>query len=181
MFPGSKSNSIDADDAVTALNHNVRALFAKKGQGDKRGNYRLVGGTWMDKPGTFRVNSAFQNDATSPLLHDPSAGAGISQAEDRAAFLADGGSPADDLLANGADSPFSILAGEDRMSSTALESFTQSPASFFNCFACHNTQAITARGVTLDKDRAGTKLVDPKLINISHVFSQFVLEESVLP
>jgi hypothetical protein len=59
-----------------------------------------------------------------------------------------------------------------------MESFTQSPASFFNCFACHNTQAITARGVSLDKDGSGKKLLDPKLINVSHVFSQFVLEET---
>src|SRR5262249_27337517 len=73
MFPGSKSNSIDPDDAVTALNHNVRALFAKKAPGDLRGNYRLVGGTWMDKPAFFRANSSFQNDDTSPLLTDPAA------------------------------------------------------------------------------------------------------------
>jgi hypothetical protein len=177
MFPGSKSNSIDPDDAVTALNHNVRALFAKKAPGDIRMNYRLVGGTWMDKPELFRANSSFQNDDTNPLLGGADS-TGVSQGDDRNAFLAGGGKPAQDLLENGADSPFSILAGEDRMSSTAMESFTQSPASFFNCFSCHNTQAVTSRGVPVDKDSAGKKLLDPKLINISHVFSTFVLEET---
>jgi len=178
MFPGSKSNSVDPDDAVTSLNHNMRSLFAKKAKDDLRGNYRLVGGTWMDKPELFRADSPIQNDSTNPLLQGADAGAGVSQADERGAFLADGGVPSDDLLNNGADSPFSILAGEDRMSSTAMESFTQSPASFFNCFSCHNTEAVTARGVPVDKDSSGKKLLDPKLINVSHVFSQFVLEET---
>ena len=102
----------------------------------------------------------------------------IPQNDARTALLGQGGSPIQDLLENGTDSPFSILAGEDRMSSTAMESFTQSPAAFPNCFSCHNTQAITARGVPLAKDGSGRKLLDPKLLNVSHVFSQFVLEET---
>jgi hypothetical protein len=64
------------------------------------------------------------------------------------------------------------------MSSTAMESFTQSPAAFPNCFSCHNTQAITARGVPVEKDSSGRKLLDAKLLNVSHVFTQFVLEET---
>ncbi len=98
----------------------------------------------------------------------------MSQNDERAALLSKGVSPTQDLLENGADSPFSLLAGEDRLSSTAMESFTQSPAAFPNCFACHNTQAVTARGVPVDKDSSSAKLLEPKLINISHVFSQFV-------
>ena len=57
MFPGSKSNTIDPDDAVTSLNHNVEALFASSAgalsPNDKRGHYRLVGAQWMDRPEFF--------------------------------------------------------------------------------------------------------------------------------
>jgi hypothetical protein len=70
-----------------------------------------------------------------------------------------------------------MLAGEDRLSSTAMESFTQAPDNFDNCFTCHNTQAITANGTAFDKDTRGIKLLGPKRINVSHVVSQFVLEE----
>ena len=60
-----------------------------------------------------------------------------------------------------------------------MESFTQGPSSFNNCFTCHNTQAITANGIPLDRDKTGTpvKLLDPGLLNVSHVLSQFLLEE----
>jgi hypothetical protein len=83
------------------------------------------------------------------------------------------------IVADGSDSEFSVLAGEDRLSSTALESFTQGPSSFNNCFTCHNTQAITANGIPLNRDKAGTpiKLLDAGLLNVSHVLSQFLLEE----
>jgi hypothetical protein len=84
---------------------------------------------------------------------------------------------AQDIKDNGSDSVYSILAGEDRMSSTAMESFTQAPGAFNNCFTCHNTQAITANGVPLVKDTSGIKLLDPGLLNVSHILSQFLLEE----
>jgi len=179
MFPGSKSNSIDPDDAVVSLNANVSALFARSpgGQVDPRSHYRLVGGVWMDKPGLFTVNASLQNDPTSPLLQGD-ARPDVPQDADRKMLLASGVHPADDLLTNGTDSPFSILAGEDRMSSTSMESFTQSPAGFPNCFSCHDTQAITARGVPVEKDSSGTTLLSPKRLNVSHLFSQFVLEET---
>jgi hypothetical protein len=84
-----------------------------------------------------------------------------------------------DVKEKGSDSAYSILAGEDRMSSTAMESFTQPPGAFNNCFTCHNTQAITANGIPLKKDTSGTpiKLLDPGLLNVSHILSQFLLEE----
>jgi len=62
-----------------------------------------------------------------------------------------------------------------------MESFTQAPGSFDNCLTCHNTQAITAKGVTLNRDRGGVKLLDPGLLNVSHVLSHFVLEECTAP
>ncbi|MDB4934895.1 MAG: hypothetical protein JWP87_1867 [Labilithrix sp.] len=177
MYPGSKSNGIDADEAIGSLNTNMKALFAQKAPNDKRGRYKLIGATWMDKPAFFKIDSSFQNDQGSALLQNTKRPE-ISQDDERKALLAKGISPTQDLLENGSDSPFSLLAGEDRLSSTAMESFTQSPAAFPNCFACHNTQAVTARGIPSGKDTSSATLLPPKLINISHVFSQFVLEET---
>jgi hypothetical protein len=133
---------------------------------------------------------------TDPLLHslDPSTGlytvpptgpmpppGPAEQADDRAAIWAAGGLQAavQDLIFNGTDSPFSILGGEERMSSTAMETFTQNPSSFFNCFQCHNTMAITTNGVPTLRDTNPNPitLVDAKRINVSHMFSQFVLEQ----
>jgi hypothetical protein len=142
---------------------------------DKRGNYRLVGAQWMDKPRYFAKTSYLQNDETSPMI------AGPHYAQD--GTFVDHGIPKDDLIAdiveNGSDSEFSILAGEDRMSSTAMESFTQAPGAFNNCFTCHNTQGITASGIPTLKDPAPqpVELLKPGLLNVSHVLSQFLLEE----
>jgi hypothetical protein len=124
---------------------------------DRRGNYRLLGAQWLDKPQYFTLNAPFQNDSTSPLASSPNF--------------------AQDLAQNGSDSVFSITGGEDRMSSTAMESFTQSFDTFPNCLSCHNTQAITDKGVPVNRDTQGTKLLDPSLLNVSHVFSEFVRQE----
>jgi hypothetical protein len=180
MFPASKSNTIDPDAAITSLNHNVGVLFKNaKAAGlikpnDKRGNYRLVGAQWMDKPRFFEHDASLQNDETSPMIKGPH----ISQegemvpAVDRDVLITD-------IKENGSDSQYSILAGEDRMSSTAMESFTQPPGAFNNCFTCHNTQAITASGIPKNKDpdTAAVPLLKPGLLNVSHVLSQFLLEE----
>lgn len=85
---------------------------------------------------------------------------------------------ASDLLANGTDSPFSILGGEDRLSSTAMESFTQAPIAFPNCFSCHNSQAISANGVPAIRDTQSPVIIaKPAMINVSHIFSEFVSRE----
>jgi hypothetical protein len=163
MYPASKSHTIEPDASLTSLNHNVEQLFIKAAREgrvsarDKRGHYRQVGSQWMDKPAYFTLNSALQNDRTSPF-------ASVDGYEESIREL-------------GGDSDYSILAGEDRLSSTAMESFTQAPDSFANCFACHNTQAVTARGVPLNRDLQGTQLLPPKLINVSHIFSEFIAEE----
>jgi hypothetical protein len=164
MFPASKSNTTTPDDAITSLNRDVEALFSQAtSQGildtaDKRGHYRLVGAQWMDKPQYFKVDISIQNDESSPFASDPG-------------FVKD-------LQENGTDSDLSILAGEDRLSSTAMESFTQAPDAFPNCFTCHNTQAVTAKGIPSNRDATGVKLLDPKLLNVSHVLSEFVLQET---
>jgi hypothetical protein len=174
MFPASKSNTIVPDEAITSLNNNVEHLFALKAAAlspsDKRGNYRLVGAQWMDKPDYFTANFAIQNDLTSPYAQPAGQGVGVGQQT----FI-------DAITTDGSDSPYSILAGEDRMSSTAMESFTQSVGSFENCFRCHDTHAITANGVPLNANKEGIKLLDPGLLNVSHVISQFILEDCNQP
>jgi hypothetical protein len=167
MFPASKSNTTEPDEAITSLNNSVESLFGPMPT-DKRGHYRLVGAQWMDKPDFFRINFPIQNDRSSPFAQLPPLGIGPDQ------FDAE-------LARDGADSKYSILAGEDRMSSTAMESFTQPPGSFQNCFSCHNTRAINSNGVAVDDQKEGVKLLEPGLLNVSHVISQFILEDCYLP
>jgi hypothetical protein len=185
MFPASKSNTIKPDDAISSLNHNVEALFtqaaAKKMLSplDKRGHYRLVGAQWMDKPAFFRLNSNFQNDISSPLIANPAMdGRGFSQDDERQAALKRGVAPLDDIVENGSDSAFSLTAGEDRLSSTAMESFTQGPDAFPNCFSCHNTQAIQAKGVPFVRDTSSPVLLQPKMLNVTHIFAQFLIDDA---
>jgi hypothetical protein len=202
MYPASKSNTVDPDDAISSLNHNVEAIYKMAQQNntldpkDRRWHYRLLGAQWMDKPTLFTLNSRLQNDSTSPLVTNPSNFASINQADERDKLLAnpatppvgfneaivcrgvsqDGCNALKAIAVDGSDSGFSMLAGEDRMSSTAMESFTQAGDTFFNCFQCHNTQSISTKGVPI-QGSGQVKLLDPKLINVSHVFSQIVLEE----
>jgi hypothetical protein len=162
MFAASKSNTADPDDAISSLNGSVQKLFASAhdqlSDADKRGYYRLVGALWLDKPEYFATDATLENDLASPFA-------------DRAGF-------AQYIQENGSDSDLSIVAGEDRLSSTAMESFTQAPAAFPNCFSCHNTQAVTEKGISIERDHQGTALMEAKQINVSHVFSQFLLDEA---
>jgi hypothetical protein len=118
MFAASKSNTTEPDEAISSLNESVQTLFERMGDelsaDDKRGYYRLVGALWMDKPEYFETDATLVNDETSPFAG-------------RKGY-------ASDIQKNGSDSEFSILAGEDRLSSTAMESFTQKPAAVPNCF-----------------------------------------------
>jgi hypothetical protein len=100
----------------------------------------------------------------------------------RADVVAVGPTPAQaiagDLSQNGTDSPFSILGGEDRLSSASMESFTQSADSFPNCFSCHNTQGITTNGVPISHDLGSPVVLQrPAMINVSHLFSEFVSQQ----
>ena len=52
-----------------------------------------------------------------------------------------------------------LFGGEDRLSSTTMESFTQSAESFPNCFSCHNTESVS--GVRASR------------LNVSHALSKF--------
>lgn len=93
-------------------------------------------------------------------------------------FGAEGSPGVPPLFAQDTDYEFSLLAGEDRLSSTAMETFTQN-GSFNNCFQCHNTQPINTNGTPYDPS-AGLQplLTKAALINVSHVFSEFVLRDS---
>ena len=52
-----------------------------------------------------------------------------------------------------------LFGGEDRLSSTTMESFTQSAESFPNCFSCHNTESVSGVGASR--------------LNVSHALSKF--------
>ncbi len=83
-------------------------------------------------------------------------------------------------VAVGTDYEFSLLGGEDRLSSTAMETFTQN-GTFHNCFACHNTQPISTNGTPYNPQSPqglSPLLVKPALINVSHMFSEFVLRDA---
>jgi hypothetical protein len=179
MFPASKSNTVEPDQAITSLNHNVEAIFLKANSlqvmpaTDKRQFYRLVGGQWMDKPEYLHVDFSIQNDHSSPFAQIPE-----SDADTLAGKVGVGPTKFDESIkVSGSDSAYSLLAGEDRMSSVAMESFTQSPGNFNNCFTCHNTEAIDANGVPSVRQPDVVKLLDPGLLNVSHIISQFVLED----
>ena len=176
VFAASRSESTTIPAEVRSLNDNVQALFqasaATLAGADQRGAYALVGGIWMDKPGNFTVDSSLQNDSNSPFVtgsHVDQAGA-LVPAVPLVQLV-------NSLSIEGTDSPYSIVGGQDRLVGTATESFDQAPGSFNNCMTCHNTQATSANGVPLLRDAGGAPLIAPKLINVSHVFSRFVLEE----
>jgi hypothetical protein len=81
---------------------------------------------------------------------------------------------------DGTDYEFSILGGEDRLSSTVMETFTQNNT-FHNCFACHNTQPISTNGTPYDPNDPGglqQLLLKPANINVSHLFSEFILRDA---
>lgn len=155
VFPGSKSIDPAIDDDVAATNDSMTTRFVtapRPGALDRRPNYRLVGAVWQDLPNrTFAVNAPLVNEA----------------------FYANAPAALADVLANGSDSPFSITGGEERLSSTAMESFTQPSASFPNCFSCHDTQATSANGTPQVRSQL-PMLMKPGKINVSHIFNEVV-------
>ncbi|HKQ06517.1 MAG TPA: hypothetical protein VJ464_15385 [Blastocatellia bacterium] len=71
------------------------------------------------------------------------------------------------LPGQGTDADGAMVAGEDRLSSTAMESFTQFDNP--NCFSCHNTKRVT-------EDITHKPIVGPKRLNVSHVMSKFLAD-----
>jgi hypothetical protein len=78
----------------------------------------------------------------------------------------------------GTDYEFSLLGGEDRLSSTSMETFTQNNG-FRNCFTCHNTKPVNVNGVPAQGSDGPNDvlLAKPALINVSHLFSEFLLQD----
>jgi hypothetical protein len=70
------------------------------------------------------------------------------------------------------DDDSSMLAGEGRLGSTAIESFTEfedtMPNGRPNCFSCHDTSRV------VDDQDPSKKLMPFALLNVSHVMSRFV-------
>jgi hypothetical protein len=146
LFTAAKSNQTDIDDDVVSINENMTARLqrARLPANDRRGNYRLVGAIWQDRPDlTFATDKVLVNNDNDP-----------------------------DIIVNGGDSPKSITGGEDRLSSTAMESFTQGKDSFPNCFSCHDTRAATARGVPFARDQTAPVTLTAKKLNVSHIFNE---------
>jgi hypothetical protein len=147
VFRGSLSHQADIDEDVVSLNQNMLARYKtepRPAAEDKRVNYLMVGTIWLDRPeDSFKLNAELVNDYTDP-----------------------------DIQRNGPESLKSITGGEDRLSSTAMESFTQDGNAFSNCFTCHNTQGATASGVPQVRDSMAEPLLGPKLIGVSHVFNE---------
>jgi hypothetical protein len=134
--PSSTPPTPGEDPEIVDLNQNVRDLFVKKhlDKNDKRANYQLVGAVWLNTP---------RGLPSKNIPADFVEGLAFSNAVKR-------------------DPP--VLAGEDRLSSTAMESFTQlendpNGNSFPNCFSCHDTQAVAG--------------LNASRLNVSHLFSKF--------
>lgn len=146
IFPGSKADQDGEDDAVLALDRSVAKLFKSAAATDKRVYYRLVGAVWLKhpldrpaQPGQPALVGSFKLNA--PLINP------------------------DPLMST--DNPASTLSGEGTLSSTAMESFTQTSKP--HCFRCHDAQVVNS-------DVTGDPIVAPKLLNVSHVLSRFLSE-----
>jgi hypothetical protein len=155
VYRASKANEkeeIDGD--ISAINDSMTNDVFKTGSIDtaldKRDHYRLVGAVWMDDPeGKHDKKNQFRPNM----------------------FIRN--KPGDDP-----DKPGTKVAGEDRLSSTAMESFTQFEAALNprahtgnpNCFSCHDSHAITK-----DADSSITLLRASKL-NVSHILSRYLLD-----
>jgi hypothetical protein len=140
-YPASKPDVVAEDPEITLVNDNATQMFAdletRAAAGtppDRRQYYRLVGATWLDQP----------LSGTPPFFR-PGQSFEIGENES-------------------ADAPGQQLAGETRLGSTAMESFTEFSQGSPNCFSCHDTNKVTDHRL----------LVKAKLLNVSHVFSRWV-------
>ncbi len=67
------------------------------------------------------------------------------------------------------DDKDAVLAGEGRLGSTAMESFTESEKESPNCFSCHDTQNV--------KSSSDQKLLKFSLLNVSHLMSHYIEQQ----
>ena len=168
QFPGSQATKPGdgeaaapwEDPAVYNLNAAVGALFARRDpdKTDWRRNYRLVGAVWIDQPRGLAPADAMKNaavdaDGNEVLIASDGKVPGGANAAIVRNF--DAG-----LTFAGEDSR---LAGENRLSNMAMESFTQPADMAPHCLSCHNTedQVTSVPG----------KIVWARRINMSHALS----------
>jgi hypothetical protein len=120
------------------------SMKAVFGTSDKRRFYQLIGGMWLDDPKSSNAAKSF--------------GPGKD-------FTNPPGQSTDNLL--------SPIAGEDRLSGTAGESFTQpgDGSQYPYCFSCHNTRLIKSDTRSFAKS---CQLMPSTSLNVSHVFSKFI-------
>ncbi len=150
VFPAAKTATTEIDGDITLLNTAMQDRFntvqPPPAANDRRPWYRLVGAVWLDRPArSFGVNKVLVNNPLDPAIID-----------------------------EGSDAPSSINGGEDGLSSTAMESFTQGPSSFPTCFSCHDTQSTAGNGVPQPKNPSSPVVMQPGLINVSHIFNEVV-------
>jgi hypothetical protein len=150
VFPAAKTATSDIDGDITLLNTSMQDRFntvtPRPAPNDRRPWYRLVGAVWLDRPSaSFGVNQVLVNDPNDAQI-----------------------------LLEGSDAPNSVNGGEDGLSSTAMESFTQGPGSFPTCFSCHDTQATAANGVPVARNPGSDVVMEPGQINVSHIFNEVV-------
>lgn len=138
-FPASKSDRWDEEDpSVRDLNISMRSLLAPAGgPRDVRANYSLVGATWLEHP---RDGGGRSGDFALGRSFANPAG---QDTEDRSR----------------------VVAGEDALSSTAMESFTQRDSP--GCFSCHDTRAVRS-------DEDGHVILKATTLNVSHVISRYL-------
>ena len=139
-FPASKSDrGLPEDKSVLDLNTSMRANLAPPGgTRDIRANYRLVGATWLERP---RPGNGRPGDFVV-----------------KRAFANPPGTDTEDRDTR-------MVAGEDALSSMAMESFTQRDSP--SCFSCHDTNVVRS-----DEDRS--VILKPTRLNVSHVISRFL-------
>jgi hypothetical protein len=150
VFPAAKSATVDIDGDITLVNTAMTDRFnvttPRPAANDRRPWYRLVGAVWLDRPArSFGVNKVLVNDPLDP-----------------------------EIILNGSDAVTSLNGGEDGLSSTAMESFTQGTASFPTCFSCHDTQPTAGNGVPQPRNMTSPVVMQPGLINVSHIFNEVV-------
>lgn len=150
VFPAAKTATTDIDGDITLLNTSMQDRFNNvqppPAANDRRPWYRLVGAVWLDRPArSFGVNKVLVNNPLDP-----------------------------DIIENGSDAVTSLNGGEDGLSSTAMESFTQGPSSFPTCFSCHDTQSTAGNGVPQARNPSAPVVMQPGLINVSHIFNEVV-------
>lgn len=144
-YPGSKTDGSKAnpghgeDDEVAAMNQHATEMFE-----EARADGRL---TAADRRDNYRLVGA-------TWLNKPAGAEGSFRVDQFFRMAADQSTDDDDQA----------IAGEGRLASVAMESFTQTEEAAPACFSCHDTNAIAAP----------SHAMKPSRMNVSHVLAKFM-------